>query len=140
MPPIYNAVAVAAAPEDAQVDSRPASGTGDRVVELMDALTRETDSNGNPASNSYDPYHVLDSILKNLVTPLDPQNPESLTPLEIFLDTIAEVNRIDADTPSEEPLSPDDMQAVFGTLRDFMAGQTRGMEQFYEIARHRNGK
>lgn len=133
MPPIYNAVAVAAAPEGS------ASGTGDRVVELMDALTRETNSNGEPVLNPYDPYHVLDSILVNLVSPLDPSNPDSMTPLEIFLDTIAEVNRVDSDLPNETPLDEDDMQAMFGTLRDFMAGQTRGMEQFYEIVRHRDG-
>jgi hypothetical protein len=134
MPPIYNAVAVAAAPEGSQ------SGTGDRVVELMDALTRETNDAGEPILNPYDPYHVVDMILVNLVTPLDPSNPESLTPLEIFLDTIAEVNRIDSDLPNDTPLDEDDMQAMFGTLRDFMAGQTRGMEQFYEIVRHRDGK
>jgi hypothetical protein len=133
MPPIYNAVAVAAAPEG---DS---SGTGDRVVELMDALTRETNADGEPVLNPYDPYRVLDSILVNLVSPMEPGNPESLTPLEVFLDTIAEVNRIDSDIPADTPLSPDDMQAMFGTLRDFMGGKTRGMEQFYEIVRHRDG-
>ncbi|MEZ4224396.1 MAG: hypothetical protein R3B13_25835 [Polyangiaceae bacterium] len=139
MPLIYNAIAVAAAPEEGTLDGKPAPGTADRVLELMDALTREVDSKGNPKVNSYDPYRIMDRVLQNLVSPMDPANPDSVTPLEIFIDTIAEVNRMDADVPREEPLSPEDMQAVFGTMRDFMASPTRGMEQLYEIMKHRDG-
>ncbi len=139
MPLIYNAVALAAAPEDATLDGKPTPGTADRMLELMDALTRESDDSGQPVQNRYDPYRVLDRILVNLVTPIDPTNAESQTPLEVFLDTIAEVNRIDANQPREEPMSPEDLQATFATLRDFMTGPTRGMEQFYEIMSHRDG-
>ena len=139
MPLIYKAIAVAAAPEEPVGDQKPAPGTADRVLELMDALNREVDSKGNPRPNSYDPYRIMDRVLRNLVTPMDPANPDSLTPIEIFIDTLAEVNRMDADAPREQPMSPEDLQATFATLRDFMTGPTRGMEQVYEIMRHRNG-
>lgn len=135
MPAIYNAVATAAAPEEASADGKPTPGTADRVVELLDALTSEPGGQPNP----YDPYRYQDRILANLVAPIDGANPDSPTPLEIFLDTFAEVNRIDARAPREEPLSPDDLQMVFATMRDFMTDKTRGMEQLYEIMRHRNG-
>ncbi|MCA9592832.1 MAG: hypothetical protein KC776_05960 [Myxococcales bacterium] len=139
MPLIYNAIALAAAPENATLDGKPAPGTADRVLEMMDALTKETDASGAPAQNPYDPYRVLDTILVNLVTPMDASNPESQTPLEVFLDTIAEVNRYDASQPREQPMTPQDLQLTFATLRDFMTGPTRGMEQFYEIMSHRDG-
>ena len=56
------------------------------------------------------------------------------------LDTFAEVNRLDASAGREEPLSPDDLKLVFATMRDFLTSKTRGMEQLYEIMRHRNGE
>lgn len=140
MPAIYNAVATAAAPEEATADGKPVPGTADRVLELLDALTTEPVIDGKAQPNPYDPYRFQDRMLANLVTPLDPQNADSPTPIEIFLDTFAEVNRIDARAAREEPLSPDDLKVVFGTMRDFLTSKTRGMEQFYEIMRHRNGE
>jgi hypothetical protein len=134
MPLIYNAIAIAAAPESATLGGQLAPGTADRVLELMHAITEET---GKP--NPYDPYRVLDRILANLFSPIDPADANSQTPIEIFLDTIAEVNRHDSDLPREQPLGPADFRFIFATMRDFMTSQTRGMEQFYEIVRHRNG-
>ena len=142
MPPIYNAISVAAAPEAAtengKPDGKPTPGTADRVIELLDALTREPVVNGQQQPNQYDPYRIQDRLMANLVTPMD-GNEANPTPIEIFLDTFAEVNRVDADMPREEPLSPDDLEKVMGSMRDFMTSKTRGMEQFYEIMRHRNG-
>jgi hypothetical protein len=136
MPAIYNAVATAAAPELDQANGKAAPGIGDRLIDMMNALKGEP--NGQP--NPYDPYKIQDRMLVNLVTPLDPADPVSPTPIEIFLDTFAEVNRIDADQAEDEPLSPDDFQTVFASMRDFMTSKTRGMEQFYEIMHHRNGE
>jgi hypothetical protein len=139
MPLIYNAIAVAAAPEAAVAGGKPAPGTADRVLEMMQALTTETDANGKPAQNPYDPYRVLDRILVNLFSPMDPGDPNSQTPIEVFLDVIGEVNRYDADSPRDRPLDGIDFGFIFATLRDFMTNETRGMEQFYEIVRHRDG-
>jgi hypothetical protein len=82
---------------------------------------------------------VLDRILVNLFTPLDDSDPNSQTPIEVFLDVIAEVNRTDSSAPRDLPLDVIDFGFVFATLRDFMTSETRGMEQFYEIVSHRDG-
>ena len=128
MPLIYNAIAVAAAPEEAKIDGKAAPGAADRVMEFMDAITRERNSKGAQVRNPYDPYRVMDRLLRNLFSPMDPADPASLTPVELFADTIAEVHRLDADADPQEPLSPDDLKAVFTTLRDFSTSPTRGME------------
>lgn len=129
MAPIMAAVSNAAAPDDAKDGDDPVPGLAATTIRAMQALTDPNDA--------YDPYRVLDPILKNLVTPIDAKQP-SLTPLEVFVDTIAEVNRLDASV-REQTLTPDDYRAVTGTMRDFMTSKTRGMEQFYEIVRHRDG-
>jgi hypothetical protein len=139
MPAIYNAISLAASPDQTESGSTPAPGAADRMLELLQAVTAEPVVGGQPTPNPYDRYHVLDRILKNLVTPMDPNDPQSQTPLEVFIDTIAQVNRIDASAASDAPLGADDYQAVFATLRDFMTSKRRGLEQFYEIVHHRNG-
>ncbi|MCC6214193.1 MAG: hypothetical protein IT376_04955 [Polyangiaceae bacterium] len=140
LPPIYNALALAAAPATTQADGRPAPGAADRIFELVNALTREADASGAPADNAFDRHHVVDWMLRNLFTPMDTSDPESLTPIEVLIDVIAEVNRTDSGLPRETPLSAQDFSYVFGTLRDFFTGETRGLEQFYEIVRHRDGR
>ena len=135
MPPIYNAISVVAAPETSTTNGKATPGAGDRVVQLLAALTKE---DGKP--NAYDPYRIVDRILRNLVTPMNAEDPDSVTPLEILLDTLAEVNRADASLPPDEPLTAEDYRFVFATVRDFMGSKTRGMEQFYEIVRNRDGK
>lgn len=135
LPPLYNAIAQVAAPHATDHAGRAIPGACDRVFEFVDAVTRE-DGKRNP----YDPYHSLDRILANLVTPLDAADPTSQTPIEVFLDVAAEINREDASQPAGAPLTAQDFAFVFGTLRDFMTGRTRGLEQFYEIMKHRNGE
>ncbi len=150
MPPIYNAVSLAAAPAAQTVPNpdcngaqgckpKPTPGAADRLLEALQTLTSEVDQNGQPAPNPYDRYHVLDRILKNLVTPMDPNDPQSMTPIEVFLDTAAEVNRVDASAKTDEPLSAQDYAYAFGSARDFLTSNTRGLEQLYEIVKHRNG-
>src|SRR5262249_46826965 len=69
-------------------------GAADVTIKLLKALTDDT----------YDPYHVVDRVLPNLVNPID--GGQGLSPLEIFMDVIADVNRIDAS--SQDALAPDD--------------------------------
>lgn len=134
MPALYWAAAFAATPGESE---KP--GTVDRVLELIEVVTKEAVVDGQPTENPYDPYGVLDSILSNLVSPIDPLDDQSPTPLGVLLDTIAEVNRFDASVSQDEPLDADDYRLVFATVRDFLTSETRGMEQFYEIIHHRNG-
>jgi hypothetical protein len=57
------------------------------------------------------------------------------SPLEIIMDSIADVHRIDAS--SKAPNQAADYQAIMGTVRDFLVDDTRGFEQFYSIIRKR---
>jgi hypothetical protein len=121
--PILQAAAAAARPGD----DPDGAGCADRTVKVMKALV----------DPKYDKYHVLDHVLANLVRPIydDVGNPVGLSPIEIFIDTIADVNRIDASV--QGPLEPEDYRYVMGAVRDFFMDDRRGLEQFYTIIEKR---
>lgn len=129
MAPIMAAISTAAAPDDAELDGEPVPGLGITALKLLKALTDVQDT--------YDPHRSLDTVLKNLVTPVDGSK-DSLTPLEIFIDTIGEIGRFDSSL-GDSPFTPDDYRAVADMIGDFMTSKTRGMEQLYEIVRNRHG-
>jgi hypothetical protein len=85
-------------------------------------------------SDEYDKYHVMDHVLPNLVTPMN--GGKGLTPLEIIMDTVSEVDRIDSSMPTA-PLLPPDYETVFRATRDFLTSDTRGLEQIYTIVQKR---
>ena len=74
----------------------------------------------------------MDNALPRLVTPM---NGTALSPIEILMDVIADVNRIDAS--SDGPMATDDYQGVMSTMRGFMLDKTRGLEQLYTIIQDR---
>jgi hypothetical protein len=78
---------------------------------------------------------VMDYVLKNLVTPIDDGGPAALSPLEIIIDSIADIHRLDPSVT--DPLSPDDYGAIMGTVNDFLTNKQRGLEQFYAIINNR---
>lgn len=119
MSPIFRSVAGAAG----AADDPEGAGVGDTTVKVLKALT----------SDEYDRYHVLDHVLPALVTPMD--GGKGLSPIEVFMDVIADVNRIDAASPA--PLVAEDYKAVMGTVHSFMASETRGLEQLYTIVQNR---
>jgi hypothetical protein len=81
---------------------------------------------------------VLDHILANLVSPIADGGPEALSPLEIIIDSIADIHRLD---PSQaEPLSSNDYAQIMGTVRDFLTDKNRGLEQLYDIINNRQRK
>jgi hypothetical protein len=80
-----------------------------------------------------DPYHVMDHVLPLLVTPMD--DGKGLAPIEIFMDVIADVNRVDA--ADTGPMQNDDYQGVMTTMQGFMTDKTRGLEQLYTIIQRR---
>ena len=86
------------------------------------------------SSDDYDRYHVLDYVLPALVTPMD--QGAGLTPLEVILDAIADVNRTDAEALGV-PLDARDYGYVMQTLREFFTSETRGFEQLYYIVQNR---
>jgi hypothetical protein len=117
--PIFRAIAGAAAAGD----DPEGAGVGDTTVKVLKALT----------GDEYDKYHVLDHLLPALVTPMD--GGQGLSPIEVFMDVIADVNRIDA--ASDAPLVAEDYKAVMSTMHEFMGSKTRGMEQLYTIVQKR---
>jgi hypothetical protein len=117
--PLLNAAATAAAP------ANDAGGPGvlDRTIQVLYAMT----------GDEYDRYHVLDWVLPQLVTPT--AGGQGLTPVEVFLNAIADINREDA--ASNEPLNAQDYEYAFRTVREFMVNETRGFEQLYYIVQNR---
>ena len=117
--PIFNAVANAANP----IYDADGPGATDRTVQLLKAVNDER----------YDRYHVMDHVLPALVTPID--NGQGLTPLEIVLDGIADINRIDTSAPT--PLDEQDYRFVMKAVREFFTSDTRGFPQLYYIVKNR---
>jgi hypothetical protein len=118
--PILQAIAVAAN----GADDKDGPGAADAGLKVLKAMTED----------KYDRYHVLDTVLPRLVTPINGGE----TPIEVILDTIADVNRIDAAASSDTvPLDDDDYRAMMGTVEDFLTSKTRGLEQFYFIVQNR---
>ncbi len=117
--PVIRASAIGVSP-----DADPAGpGAGSVTIDVLKALTND----------AYDPYHVMDQVLPNLVTPMD--GGANVSPIEIFMDVISDVNRIDAS--SQGAFAPDDYQAVMRTMNGFLTDQTRGLEQLYTIIQKR---
>ncbi|WP_437874767.1 hypothetical protein [Sorangium sp. So ce513] len=79
----------------------------------------------------YDRYHAMDHVLPALVTPMA----DGRAPIQVFVDAIADVNRVDAE--SAAPLSAEDYRQVFLSARDFLLDETRGLEQIYAILKNR---
>jgi len=121
--PVLRAASVAVRPE-ADPDG---AGCADQTLRVMKALI----------DDEYDAYHVMDYALPNLVRPLVNKDGEVVgsSPLEIIMDSIADVHRIDA--ASRAPNKEDDYETIMGTVRDFLVDDTRGFEQFYAIIRKR---
>ncbi len=117
--PIFNAVSTAASPREGQEGP----GCADRTIQVLHTLV----------GDRYDRYHVLDHILPALVTPMNDGTDRS--PLEVMIDAIADIHRIDASASA--PLDESDYGAVMRTLREFMLSETRGMHQLYTIVQNR---
>ncbi len=120
--PILRAIAPAAAPGG----DPEGQGAGDAMIRVLNALTND----------EYDPYHVMDHVLRAAVTPMN--DGKDRAPLEIFIDAITDIHRIDAeDKASVNPLEPADYETVFSSVSDFLTSETRGLEQFYFIVQNR---
>jgi hypothetical protein len=117
--PLLDAGAMGVAPDD----DPGGPGAASLTIKVLKALT----------DDKYDKYHVVDQILPLAVTPMDMGT--NVSPIEIFMDVIADVNRIDAS--SQGAFSPNDYQGVMHTMNGFMTDQTRGLEQLYTIIQKR---
>ena len=141
--PILHAAAPLARPSLVYADGDDTTGKREKDPGAMDVVLRlmkvmmddREDLEGKKRLDKViDRYHVLDTILPNLVTP---KVEGTRAPLEVLIDVATDINRIDSS--SQEPLSGDDYRATFKTVDSFLRSETRGMEQFYYIVRERNG-
>jgi len=82
-----------------------------------------------------DPNQVLAVALGNLVTPINDAGFKGQTPLEVIIDVIADVNRVDPTQPYEGTLVRSDYATVSENVVDFLTNRERGLEQFYEVIR-----
>jgi hypothetical protein len=135
---------------------QPAKGTGnagtttagpsviDSTTSLMTRLAGHAlDANGKEiCANEVDPNDVVSVALAHLVTPMplpgctaSPSNPcLSESPLEVIVDTIADVNRA-GDSASKVLLRPSDYASISNEIVEFALDPQRGLEQFYEVVR-----
>jgi hypothetical protein len=80
-----------------------------------------------------DDERVLRRILQNAVAL--PASGDEITPLEIIVDVIAEVNRA---APNEGgPLRGDDYRAVLGQVTGFIEDSDHGLERLNQVVQHR---
>lgn len=120
--PIFRAVAPALSP----ADDPEGQGAADAMVGVLQALT----------DDQFDPYHVMDHVLPAAVTPMD--NGNDRAPIEIFIDAVTDIHRIDADAEAgDHPLGADDYKTIYSSVSEFMTNKTRGLEQFYTIVQNR---
>ncbi|MDB4933393.1 MAG: hypothetical protein JWP87_365 [Labilithrix sp.] len=82
-----------------------------------------------------DPNQVLAVALGNIVTPINDEGFKGQSPLEVIIDVIADVNRVDPTQPYEGTLDRSDYNSVSENVVDFLTNRERGLEQFYEVIR-----
>lgn len=118
----------AAAPAMSPSDDPEGRGAADAMLSVLKALV----------DDRYDPYHVMDHVLPAAVTPMEVNGARDRAPLEILLDAIADIHRIDAEAePAGAPLGADDYATIFTSVHDFLTDDTRGLEQLYTIIQNR---
>ncbi|WP_394826843.1 hypothetical protein [Pendulispora albinea] len=112
------------------------TGVVDAVTALLARLSgRAYTADGvEHCGRELDPNQVLTIALQNIVKPMPATGgttPQS--PLEIIIDTIADVNRVNPDDASK--LQAPDYGTMTQNVSEFLSDKERGLEQFYEIVR-----
>jgi hypothetical protein len=83
-----------------------------------------------------DPNQVLVAIMSRAVTPIKDGDFKGQTPLEVIIDVIADVNRVDPTQKYEGTLHQDDYANMSKNVVDFLIDPQNGLEQFYEVVRN----
>lgn len=108
-------------------------GLVDAQVALLTRLTaRSFDGSGvEQCGGELDPSQALTAVLSNAVTPTTLPGGRTMTPVEVVLDAIGDVNRARPDETG--PLSQGDYASVADEVSRFLLDPQRGLEQFYAI-------
>ena len=86
---------------------------------------------------------TLAKILRNAVLPMaNGSRPllDGKSPLEVFIDLVAEIDRVDPTLPSDQTLDAVDDKQVFQKLNDFLSSDQVGLERLYNVIENRNLK
>jgi hypothetical protein len=129
--PIYHALASALAP-GADPSQR---SLADANIAMLTRLTAAPlGANGaEDCTNEIDPNQVLTKMLEGAVTPIALTGGRTLTPVEVILDTITDVNRSAPQLTT--PMRGDDYGSVAANVADFLENKERGIEQFYAVVK-----
>lgn len=134
--PLYRVMATAAAPTTTDSSGRLHRGVVDAMTNLLGRMSgRAYQGTTEICANELDPDAVSPLALANLVTPMaDATGALGETPLEVILDTIADVNRMKPGDAA--PMQSADLGNTAHELSEFFLDPQRGLEQFYAIVRN----
>jgi hypothetical protein len=135
--PLLHVLAEAAAPSRVDASGKVRKGLVDAQLSMLARLDgRAYDAGGAElCSRELDPDQVVPVALANLVTPMTgPDGQPSETPLEVFMDVAADVNRVDPATSTK--LTGGDYASIANEVGSFLSDPQRGMEQFYAIVKN----
>lgn len=86
--------------------------------------------------NEVDANQVLTAVLAKLVTPISDNGFNGQTPLEVIIDVIADVNRVDPTAKYDGTLRQPDYANMSTNVVSFLTDPQNGLEQFYEVVRN----
>jgi hypothetical protein len=109
--------------QDPNVDE----GTAYRFLEVTRAITQVDDG---------PELSTLAKLLRNAVLPMD-GDLSGKSPLEVLIDLIADVNRLDPTKDTSVTLSAEDNQNVFVELLAFLSDPDVGLERLYQVIENR---
>ena len=135
--PIFHAISPALAPsvKDANGNVTKKSLVDAQLALLAKVSGKYIAQGGNEiCAYERDPNQILTQVLTRLLTPMkDKSGRNTQAPLEVIMDVIADVNRVDP--ARTDKLDAPDYKNVSHEVNDFLLNKERGLEQFYEIVR-----
>jgi hypothetical protein len=134
--PLYHVLATAAAPTTKDAAGHLHRGMVDAMTNLLGRMAgRAYQGTTEICANELDPDEVSAIALANMVSPMTDANGNATeSPLEVILDTIADVNRTVPGTAG--PMQNADLGNAANELSEFFLDPQRGLEQFYAIVRN----
>jgi hypothetical protein len=135
--PLFRVLAEATRPSSRDAEGRVVEkGLVDAQLALLAKVSGKAfdEAGKQVCSREIDPNQVLAEVLSRLVTPMAAPGPVvGKTPLEVVVDAIADINRVDPDLTTK--LAATDYANIADQVSQFLLDKESGLEQFYEIVR-----
>ncbi len=112
----------------------------DPQLSLLSRLNaRAYDAAGNEiCAKELDPEEAIRNTLSRLSLPVSPPGRPTRSALQIFLEALSDVNRVDP--AKDTPLDPDDYANVFKNVHELLTDPTSGLEQLYASVKNATEK